>query len=123
MERMYTYYAEYAACVLSYISITQMYLRALACCEKAHEPDHILTLSTANNVDNLYATQEKLAETEQMYMKAPAGKGKALRPNYTSTLGAVNNLGYVKWVERPFPHISEIQDNARQQSCRHLRRL
>ena len=78
---------------VQYNAAEQMYLRALAGYEKALGPDHMLTLSTVNDLGNLYRDQGKLAEAEQMYLRALAGYEKALGPDHTSTLDTVNNLG------------------------------
>ena len=51
------------------------------------------TLSTVNNLGNLYYDQGKLDKAEQMYVRALAGYEKALGPDHTSTLSTVNNLG------------------------------
>lgn len=60
----------------------QMYLRALAGREKALGPNHLSTLSTVNNLGNLYRDQGKLKEAEQIYMRALAGYEKALGPDH-----------------------------------------
>ena len=70
-----------------------MYIRALQGKEEALGPDHTSTLSTVNNLGNLYADQGKLAEAEKMYIRALQGKEEALGPDHTSTLDTVNNLG------------------------------
>jgi len=76
-----------------------MYLRVLDGYGKALGPDHTSTLSTVNNLGNLYRDQGKLAKAEQIYVRAPAGYKKALGPDHTSTLDTVNNLGGL-----PFAH-------------------
>ena len=70
-----------------------MYNRALQGSEKALGPKHILTLSTVNNLGNLYVDQSRLAEAEAMYNRALQGLEEVLGPKYTSTLDTVNNLG------------------------------
>jgi hypothetical protein len=70
-----------------------MFLRALAGCEKALGLNHMLTLSTVNNLRDLYRNQDKLAEAEQIHLRALAGCEKALGPDHTLTLNTVNNLG------------------------------
>jgi tetratricopeptide (TPR) repeat protein len=45
--------------------------------EKAWGPDYISTLSTINNLGNLYADQGKLGEAEKMYRRALDGYEKA----------------------------------------------
>ncbi|KAG4427552.1 hypothetical protein IFR05_016963, partial [Cadophora sp. M221] len=67
--------------------------RALQGCEEALGPDHTSTLSTVNNLGNLYADQGKLAEAEKMCLRALQGHEEALGPDHTSTLSMVNNLG------------------------------
>lgn len=76
----------------------QMYLWALAGCEQALVPEHILTLDIVNNMGNLYVNQGTLDQAETMYKRALAGKEKTLGLEHTSTLDIVNNLGnlYVK---------------------------
>jgi len=61
--------------------------------EKALGPNHTATLTTVNNLGNLYRDQGMLNAAEQMYLRALAGKEKALGPNHTSTLTTVNDLG------------------------------
>ncbi|KAJ6181424.1 protein kinase subdomain-containing protein [Penicillium canescens] len=61
--------------------------------EKTLGPDHMATLSTINNLGNLYQSEGMLKEAEEMYQRALAGKEKALGPNHTSTLDTANNLG------------------------------
>jgi hypothetical protein len=56
-------------------------------------PDHTSTLSTVNNLANLYRDQGKPANAEQIYVRALAGYEKALGPDHTLTLDTVNNLG------------------------------
>jgi tetratricopeptide (TPR) repeat protein len=63
-----------------------MYKRALG-------PDHTSTLSTVNNLGNLYRKQGKLAEAEQMYQRALAGYEKASQSETIPALKAVRNLG------------------------------
>jgi len=70
-----------------------MYNRALQGKEEALGPKHTSTLSTVNNLGNLYADQGRLAEAEAMYNRALQGKEEALGPKHTSTLDTVNNLG------------------------------
>ena len=62
-----------------------MYERALEGKEKAWGPEHTSTLSTLNNLGNLYADQEKMAEAEKMYQRALEGKDKALDARSTAT--------------------------------------
>jgi tetratricopeptide (TPR) repeat protein len=71
----------------------QIYVRALAGCEKGLGLNHTSTLDTVNNLGDLYSNQGKLTETEQMFVRVLAGYEKALGPNYISTLDTVNNLG------------------------------
>ncbi|KAH6646122.1 kinesin light chain [Truncatella angustata] len=71
----------------------EMCLRAFRGYEKAWGPDHTSTLSTVNNLGNLYSDQGKLQEAEEMYLRALRGKEKAWGPDHTSTLDTVNNLG------------------------------
>jgi hypothetical protein len=47
--------------------------QALAGYEKALGPDHTSTLTTVQNLGNLYTGQGKLGEAEQMYQRALAG--------------------------------------------------
>jgi tetratricopeptide (TPR) repeat protein len=70
-----------------------MYQQAWKGYEKALGPEHTSTLSTVNNLGNLYRDQGKLAEAEEMYLRALKGKEKALGPEHTSTLSTVSNLG------------------------------
>jgi tetratricopeptide (TPR) repeat protein len=69
------------------------YKMALAVSEKTLGPEHTSTLSTVNNLGNLYANQGRLDETERMYNRALAGYQETLGPEHTSTLVTVNNLG------------------------------
>jgi Tfp pilus assembly protein PilF len=71
----------------------RMYFWALAGCEQALGPEHTSTLSTVNNLGNLYADQGKLDQAEAMYERALAGREQALGPEHTWTLSTVNNLG------------------------------
>src|SRR5256885_13203150 len=61
------------------------------------------SLTTVNNLGNLYRNQGKLAKAEQMYVRALVGSEKALGPDHISTLDTVNNLG------RSEEHTSELQ--------------
>ena len=70
-----------------------MYQRALDGYEKAFGPDHLLTLSTVNNLGSLYADQGRLQEAEAMYQQALAGKENIWGQGHPSTLSTVNNLG------------------------------
>ncbi|KAH8749104.1 Tetratricopeptide repeat-domain-containing protein [Diaporthe sp. PMI_573] len=70
-----------------------MYGRVLDGYEKALGPGHTSTLSTVNNLGNLYKNQGRLDEAEAMYGRALDGYEKALGPGHTSTLDTVNNLG------------------------------
>ena len=56
-----------------------MYKRAMAGYKKALGPEHTSTLTTVNNLGNLYQSQGKLAVAKAMYERALAGYEKALR--------------------------------------------
>jgi tetratricopeptide (TPR) repeat protein len=76
-----------------YVESEEIYERALAEYEEAHGPDHMSTLSIANDLGRVYRDQDRLAEAEAMYRRALAGTEKALGPEHTSTLDIVHNLG------------------------------
>ncbi|ROT37119.1 hypothetical protein SODALDRAFT_280094, partial [Sodiomyces alkalinus F11] len=69
-----------------------IYRRALAGYEKALGPDHTSTLSTVNNLGNLYKARGKLDNTEAIYLRALAGTEKALGPDHPSTRLVIRNL-------------------------------
>ena len=69
-----------------------MYQRALYGKEKALCSEHTSTLSTVNNLANLYVDLRNLAEAEKMYQRALDGKRTVLGLEHTSTLSTVNNL-------------------------------
>lgn len=69
-----------------------MYQQALAGKEKALGPDHTSTLSTVNNLGNLYKAQGRLKEAEKMYQRALAGCEKALGPDHGRTQRLVDML-------------------------------
>jgi tetratricopeptide (TPR) repeat protein len=62
-----------------------MYTRALQGWEEALGPDHTSTLSTVNNLGNLYKDQGKLAGAEAMYIRALQGYEEALGPERLSS--------------------------------------
>ena len=71
----------------------QMYQRALAGKEKAWGPQHTSTLTTVNNLGNLYKVLGRLEEAEQMYQRALAGYAKAIHPdNLLTCVPALNNM-------------------------------
>jgi tetratricopeptide (TPR) repeat protein len=55
--------------------------------------EHTSTLSTVNNLGNLYRDQGKMDKAERMYRRALQGYEKAWGPEHTLTLSTVNNLG------------------------------
>jgi tetratricopeptide (TPR) repeat protein len=71
----------------------EMYLRALAGCEKALGRDHTSTLNTVNNLGVLYVDQGKLDEAEELFRRAIRGKEMALGRDHVLMLNTVNNLG------------------------------
>ncbi|KIX05938.1 uncharacterized protein Z518_03912 [Rhinocladiella mackenziei CBS 650.93] len=75
------------------LAADQMYMLALAGYEKELGPDHTSTLSTVNNLGNLYRDRGKLDEAEKMYQRALAGYEKALGADHPSTLNTVTDLG------------------------------
>jgi tetratricopeptide (TPR) repeat protein len=70
-----------------------MYRRALEGKEKAWGPEHTSTLSTVNNLRNLYTDQGRMKEAEDIYLRALAGYEKTCGPEHTSILNTVNKLG------------------------------
>jgi tetratricopeptide (TPR) repeat protein len=72
------------------------YQRALQGKEKALGPKHTSTLSTVNNLGNLYADQGKMDEAEKMYQHALQGYEKALGrervKTYIPVLTTMQNL-------------------------------
>jgi hypothetical protein len=63
------------------VEAEQMYERALAGRQETLGPDHTSTLSTINNLGNIYCYQDKLAEAEQKYDQALKGRTKAFGPH------------------------------------------
>jgi tetratricopeptide (TPR) repeat protein len=66
-------------------------MRALKEYEKILNIEHSSTLNTINNLDNLYADQNKLTKIKEMYLRALKEYEKALNTEHISTLGIVNN--------------------------------
>jgi len=85
--------AELLSQQVQYNAAEQMYLRALAGCEKALGVHHPSTLNTVNNLGRLYAKQGKLAEAENMYLRALHGYEEAPGLDNEWTLDIVDNLG------------------------------
>jgi tetratricopeptide (TPR) repeat protein len=71
-----------------------MYMRALEGKEAALGPKHTSTLSTVNNLGNLYANQGKLGEAEAMFLQALQGYKESLGADQIRTyLPALNTMG------------------------------
>jgi tetratricopeptide (TPR) repeat protein len=88
--------------------VGKIYRRALDGYEKAWGPDYTSTLSTVNNLGNLYADQNKLGEAEKIYRRALDGYEKVWGPDHPFILRTINNLrllnasrgGYMKVEEK-----------------------
>ncbi|KAF6788476.1 glycosyl hydrolase family 20 [Colletotrichum musicola] len=89
-----------------------MYERALQGKEKTWGPDHTSTLSTVNNLGNLYKAQGRLKEAEAMYERALQGYEKALESDtlrtYVPALNTLNNLGLFLQRKSQFFHLLQM---------------
>ena len=95
-----------------------MYQRALDGKEKAWGPDHTSTLSTVNNLGNLYADQGKHSEAEKMYQRALDGYEKAWGPDHPSTLRTTNNLRLLNASRGRYIEAGEIHPRALNRNAR-----
>ncbi|MBI3947376.1 MAG: toll/interleukin-1 receptor domain-containing protein [Armatimonadetes bacterium] len=66
--------------------------RALATCEKALGPEHLVTAASLNNMALLYQHQGTYAQAEPLYQRALAIREKALGPEHPHTAISLNNL-------------------------------
>ena len=71
----------------------EMYMRALAGCEKAWGAEYISTFKTVNNLGVLFLAQGKMKETKEMYVRVLVGYEKAWGLEHISTFKTINNLG------------------------------
>ncbi|KAH7124620.1 acyl transferase/acyl hydrolase/lysophospholipase [Dactylonectria macrodidyma] len=77
----------------------EVYERALEGREKALGPHHTSTLSTVNNLGNLYRGQGKFKEAEEMYGWALSGFRTALGPNHPKSSLAMRNMESLQRIE------------------------
>ena len=70
----------------------EMLLRALKGKKKAWGAEHKSTLSTVNNLGNLYFGQGKMAEAEAMYVRTLEGFKKIFNADYPRVLLVKSNL-------------------------------
>jgi CHAT domain-containing protein/Tfp pilus assembly protein PilF len=60
--------------------------------EQRLAPEHLATLSSVNNLAELYRVQGRYGEAEPLYQQALAGYEEVLGPEHPNTLTSVNNL-------------------------------
>lgn len=72
--------------------VEEMYLQALTEIKMIWSSNRESTLDTVNNLENLYANQDKMNEVEEMYVRTLTEKKKVWDLEHTSTLDIINNL-------------------------------
>lgn len=70
----------------------QLYRRALREREAEPGPDHLETLTSANNLAMMLKARGKLAEAEPLYRRVLRGREVQLGPDHRDTLRSINNL-------------------------------
>ncbi|KAF3920773.1 Nephrocystin-3 [Dactylellina cionopaga] len=78
-----------------YKEAMQWYERAFAGREKSLGADHLLTLSTLNNIAAVFSSRGKYSDALPRYERALAGYEKALGVDHPSTLNIIHNIAVI----------------------------